>query len=101
MAAEKAQAAGVQAAIANRSFAKGVQAAGDQKWASKAAGKGADRFSGGVAAATTDYEKGVAPYLAVIEQTVLPPRGPKGDPGNIQRVAVLTAALRKRKMQGA
>src|SRR5260370_9394496 len=78
-------------------FAKGVQKAGDAKWLKAASGKGAERFGPGAAAGQGDYEQGVAPYLQVIESTPLPPRGPKGDPKNIQRVAVLATALHKRK----
>jgi hypothetical protein len=91
------QAKAIQQAIAEKRFQKGVQAAGTGKWASKAVSKGAARFAPGVAEAAGDYEKAVAPYLSVIESTQLPPRGPKGDPANIQRVAVLAAALNKKK----
>jgi len=86
----------IQAAQEGR-FAKGVQKAGDAKWLKAASGKGAERFGPGAAAGQGDYEQGVAPYLQVIESTPLPPRGPKGDPKNIQRVAVLATALHKRK----
>lgn len=78
-------------------FAKGVAKAGDAKWQRNAAGKGADRFGPGAQAALPDYEAGFAPYAGVIESTPLPPRGPKGDPRNIQRVAALAAALHKKK----
>jgi hypothetical protein len=79
-------------------FAKGVQKAGDGKWSAAAQGKGAERFGPGAAAGVQDYAAAVAPYLAVIESTQLPPRGPKGDPRNIDRVRVLAAALNKKKV---
>jgi hypothetical protein len=82
-------------------FAKGVQKAGDAKWSEKAQTKGAERFGPGAAAGVADYQTAVAPYLAVIESTPLPPRGPKGDPRNIERVRVLAAALNKKKMGSA
>jgi hypothetical protein len=44
-----------------------------------------------------DYEKGFAPYRDVIEQTALPPRFPKRDPRNIQRVSAIATALAKKK----
>jgi len=97
IAAAGAQAAGVQAAIAAKAFEKGVQGAGTGKWARKAAGIGATRFGPGVAEAEGDYAKGVAPYLAVISNLTLPPRGPKGDPKNLERVRVVSQALRKHK----
>jgi len=78
-------------------FQKGVAAAGDNKWSQAAQGKGAERFGPGAQAGVGDYEKGVAKYLSVIENTQLPPRGPKGDPRNFERVKVMATALRKAK----
>jgi hypothetical protein len=95
------QAAGVQAAIARQAYAKGVQKAGNDKWQRKASGVGASRFSQGVQAGQSDYQSGVAPYLQVIESTTLPPRGPKGDPKNLQRVAAIATALRNKKVSGS
>lgn len=92
------QAAGVQAAIQRKAFEKGVARAGDEKWKRKSEGVGSARFSQGVQAGANDYATGVAPYLQVIESTTLPPRGPKGDPRNIQRVAAIADALRKKKL---
>ena len=85
-------------ALRDGRFAKGVQKAGSGKWAKGAAGKGADRFAGGAMAAEGDYAQKVQPFLDVIANTNLPPRGPKGDPNNIQRVAVLAKALRDKKL---
>lgn len=99
-AASQTYAAGVQAAIGNGSFAKGVAKAGTQKWQRKAAGVGAQRFGPGVQAAQGDYASGVTPYLDILRNLTLPPRAPKGDPGNIQRVAAVAQALRQKKLQG-
>lgn len=99
-AAAQTYAAGVQAAIGNGSFAKGVSKAGTGKWQRKAAGVGAQRFGPGVQAAQGDFQNGVAPYLDVLRNLTLPPRAPKGDPGNIQRVAAVAQALRQKKLQG-
>jgi len=79
-------------------FAKGVRKAGSKKWQEKSLQKGPGRFSEGVMVAGGDYEKGFAPYREAIEATTLPPKYPKGDPRNIQRVAVIAAALRAKKM---
>lgn len=98
VAAAPVQAAAVQAAIAAGSYAKGVQKAGDERWRNKASTKGADRFAPGVAEAQSDYQAGVQPYLDTIANTTLPPRGPKGDPKNIQRVIAIATALRNKKM---
>lgn len=92
--------AGVQQAMSNGSFAKGVNAAGTAKWQRKATGVGVTRYGPGVQAAQADYQNGVAPYLQVLANLNLPPRNPKGDPGNIQRVAMIAQALRTKKLQG-
>jgi hypothetical protein len=88
-------------ALARDAFAKGVARAGDAKWSQAAQGKGAERFGPGAAAGVNDYQQGVQKYTQVIESTQLPPRGPKGDPRNIERVRVLAAALRKAKTGSA
>jgi len=101
LAAAPAQAAGVQAAIARGSFARGVQAAGTAKWQSRAVKLGTSRFAQGVSEGVSDYEKGVAPFLQVIEGVTLPPRGPKGDPRNLERVKAIATALRAKKVGSA
>lgn len=93
-------AAGVQQSISNGSFVKGVNNAGDEKWSRKATTVGAQRYGPGVQAAQSDYSKGVAPYLQVLASLTLSPRGPKGDPGNIQRVNQIAQALRAKKISG-
>jgi hypothetical protein len=99
-AASSAWGQGVQTAITNGAFVKGVNNAGDAKWSRKATTVGAQRYPTGVQAAMTDYQNGVAPYLAVLQALQLPPRGPKGDPSNINRVTAVNTALRTKKVQG-
>jgi hypothetical protein len=89
--------AGVQAAVSNGSFARGVQAAGTAKWKTKAANVGAARYPQGVTAAQPYYQAGITQVLQVLSGLTLPARGPKGDPGNINRVSAVTTALRKMK----
>jgi len=84
---------GVQKAITENRFEKGVNAAGTEKWQRKAVELGPTRYSTGVQVAQPDYEKGFAPFRDVIERTTLPPRFAKGDPRNIDRVRVMAAAL--------
>ncbi len=100
VAAAGAQKDGIMQALADKRFEKGVAKAGDSKWQRGAQSKGVDRFGPGAQAGVEDYQTGFAPYAQVIESTQLPPRGPKGDPRNIQRVAVLAGALHKRKLSG-
>ena len=92
--AADAQEKGVQAAIANKSFAKGVKKAGNAKWQARAKQLGPGRYSEGVAVAKGDWEQGFGPYASAIQGTTLPPRGPKGDPRNYQRVQKIGDSLR-------
>ncbi|RLC82192.1 MAG: hypothetical protein DRJ03_19370 [Chloroflexi bacterium] len=89
---------GVTEAANRGRYGKGVSEAGTGKWKARALAKGPSRFAEGVAIARPDYERGFAPYREVIEATELPPRGPKGDPTNIQRVAAIAAALHNKKV---
>jgi len=79
-------------------FLKGVNKVNTEKWKSKAIAKGAGRFSEGVALAGPDYSAGFGPFRDVISNTTLPPRYPKGDPRNIDRVRVMADALHKAKI---
>lgn len=89
---------GIQDSISKDSYAKGVRRAGSAKQQSKSVGKGAQRFAAGVADAQADYATAIAPFIQVIESTTLPPRGPKGDPRNLERVKAITVALRNKKL---
>ena len=84
----------VTAAAGRGAFEKGVARAGDAKWKSNTVNKGPMRFAQGVGQAESDYSSQVAPYLQLIGATDLPPRGPAGSPGNIQRVSAIATALR-------
>ena len=98
MAAAKNQEAGVMESIKNKSFEKGVSNAGSEKWRNKTIEKGSQRYAAGVQDGQSDYDTAIAPYLSTIEATTLPPRFPKGDPRNLDRVKVITLALRKKKL---
>lgn len=93
-------AAGVQEAIARNGFLKGVQKAGPGKFVSAATTKGAQRYPQGIATAGPAWQDGTAPYLQTLAGLTLPPRRPKGDPGNMARVQAVTDALRKKKVGG-
>ena len=87
---------GIQNAIAAKAREKGLQGAGE-KYMRNALGKGQSNYASGVAAAEGDYAKGVAPYTATLQALVLPPKGPKGDPKNIERVRAVATALSNKK----
>jgi hypothetical protein len=91
-------AAGVQQAIGDRRFERGVSEAGASKYVSRASTLGAQRFVTGVQAAEGDWSKGAAPYLQAIASLDLPPRRPKGDPANMQRAQAVAARLRAMKV---
>jgi len=97
IAAKDSHKAAMADAAAKDSFAKGVAKAGFGKWQTKALAKGPGRFAEGVMVGGDDYEKGFAPYRDEIEKTALPPRYPRRDPRNIQRVATIATALGKKK----
>ena len=99
-AAEESYKTAVTEAAAEGRFGRGVSKAGTPKWKEKALTKGVPRWGEGVRLACPDYAAGFGPFRDVIEQTTLPPRYPKGDPRNIERVAVLAAALRAKKLAG-
>jgi len=89
-------AAGVQQAVAEDRFAKGVSGSG-AKWRRKAEAVGGARFGQGVTAARDDYAKGVEPYLQELAGIQLDPRGPRGSPQNLNRVAQVAQRLNSRR----
>jgi len=96
-AAKDSHKAAMVEAAAKDSFAKGVTKAGTGRWQSKALAKGPARFAEGVMVGAPDYGAGFAPYQQVISATALPPRFPRRDPRNLQRVAAIATALGKAK----
>ncbi len=53
----------------------------------------------GAVATVAAYEEGFAPFRTTIANLTLPPRGPKGDPKNINRVSAVASALHKKKLE--
>jgi len=100
-AASDAYKQGVTASIGRNGFSKGVKKAGTSKWKRKVTDVGVSRWPQGVSVAKPDYEAGFAPYADVIAKTSLPPKGPKGDPRNLERVSVIAKALHARKLSMA
>jgi hypothetical protein len=97
-AAKESHKAAMTAAAQNDSYAKGVAKAGTAKWQDKAIKKGPSRFSEGVLVGAADYGTGFSQYADVIKATTLPPKYPRGDIRNLDRVKVISQALRKKKM---
>ena len=89
---------GVTQAVNDKRFERGVRAAGGAKYQERASTLGAQRFPTGVQAAESAWQKGAAPFLEVIRGLTLPPRRPKGDPGNYMRAQAVGEALNKARL---
>lgn len=98
LAAVDAWRGGVEGAIAGDRFAKGVGAVSQSDYLDPALKLGVKRYRDGVTFGTGKYGERFAPYRDVIEGTTLPPRGPVGDPANIERVRIMAAALHDAKV---
>lgn len=99
-AAEEAYKAAVIKAANEGRFGKGVAKAGTAKWQERATTVGPARFAEGVRDAGPAYAEGFGPFRDTIANLTLPPRGPTGDPRNIDRVKVIAEALHKKKLAG-
>lgn len=86
-------ATGVQAAVTENSFTKGVDRAGTSKWKRGATTKGVQRWGPGIQLAQADYQAGFAPYHEAIAALNLPPRFPRRDPRNLERVRAIAEAM--------
>lgn len=97
---EGTYAAGVQAAIGDKRYSKGIAKSGSARYVAQASSVGAQRYPQGVANAGPTYQANVQPYLDTISSLSLQPRMPKGDPSNWQRSVQVGQALRQKKLQG-
>jgi hypothetical protein len=88
----------IQEAAGRNAFQAGVQASSDAEWQKGIQQKGVARWAPGIAASQDKYARNFQPYLETLRSIQLPERGPAGDPGNIQRVAVIAEAMRQRKL---
>ena len=98
--AEAAYAAGVSEAVGRGAFARGVGARGTSGWREATLAKKA-RWAEGVRIGKDNYTKGFAPFRAVIEGVTLPPKGPRGDPGNYARSQAIGMALTAARKAGS
>ncbi len=97
-ASEQNYADGVTAAIGRKAFGMGVAKAGAAKFTQRASTLGAQRYPSGVQAAEGAWSQGFQPFSQVLAGLSLPPRRPKGDPGNQQRANAVAVALRAAKV---
>lgn len=99
-AAEGAYQAGVSDAMSRGAFSKGVGDAGTARWRDQTLAK-KGRWGEGVRLGKDNYTRGFAPFRSVIEGVTLPPRGPRGDPGNWARSEAIGTALTAARKAGA
>ena len=96
--ASKTYQAAVTAGDIGARHAGGVKKAGAAKFARKVVAVGVNRFGEGVRAGVQDMQDGFDPFVSVISGLTLKPRGPRGDPGNLDRVRQVAEALTKRRL---
>lgn len=92
---------GVQNAINNGLFEKGVNAVSTEDWKKQALELGVRRYADGVRASADKYAKKMSKVLAILKEVSLPPRKARGDPANLDRVRVIMEALHKAKIEGS
>lgn len=82
-------------------FEKGVAKAVQLgRFAKKLAAVGAGRYSEGVGSAQQDWSTGFEPYQSTLQTITLPPRAPRGDARNYERVKAIGQALNAKRIAG-
>lgn len=85
IAAEENYEAGVQAAISDKRFGKGVRGSSNAEWQKMASVKGTRNYPGGVRDGESKYTKEMGPVLSYMQGITLPPPGMRGSRQNIDR----------------
>ncbi|MEM1697775.1 MAG: hypothetical protein QXG48_03900 [Thermofilaceae archaeon] len=81
---------GVVEAVAANSYARGVAATPSGLWRSRALTTGVTRYTEGVNRSVRVYEA-----FKPLSELVPPPRAPRGDPRNLERVLAVVKALKR------
>lgn len=92
VAASAIYAQATQAAIADGRYARGLQKSGKAGWLKGITEKGGNRYAEGVSQAAPDYATESARFDGARGAASSLPRGIKGSPQNLQRVAAVVAA---------
>ncbi len=94
-------ATGVQAAIANDQFKKGLAHSSTDQWRTMAAEKGGRNFGPGAAGAKAKWAARVQPFFDTLNSLVFTQsKLPKGDLGNMARSSQVAATLHAKKVAG-
>lgn len=89
----------ISAAGIMQRFAKGVaRAVQAGKFAKRLGQVGQSRYAEGVNVAKADWVTGFEPYHSVLQTVVLPPRRPRGDAANYERVKAIGTALNAKRI---
>ena len=75
---------GVNKAVSNDSFSKGVSATSNSEWQNKAAASSGD-WSSGISAARSDFQAQISKVMSSAASASLDPRGPRGSAANYNR----------------
>jgi hypothetical protein len=86
---------GVQEAIGDKRFGKGISDAGGAKYVKRATELGATRYGPGVNAGKDEWAKQTQPYLDKLKSLTLPPKGPRRSPQNQARANMVALELGK------
>jgi len=92
IAAASIYAQATQAAIQDGRYAKGLQRSGKAKWLEGVTTKGGNRYGEGVSGAASEYAEQSGKFDSARNAAANMPRGIKGSPQNLQRVAAVVAA---------
>lgn len=87
--------AGVTKAATEGRFGKAIARCTLDTWQAPTLAKGVGRWGEGVAYAQPKYEAAFAPYVSAIKALTLPPRYPRRDPRNLDRVKAVVDAMIK------
>jgi len=88
----------VSAAGIEKRFSGGVAKAGAAKFDRKVKDVGVDRWGPGIAAAETDMESGISPYLSELAAMTISARGARGDAKNYGIVKEVGDKLHKKRL---
>lgn len=93
LAAAKSFADGIQVAIREKRFEKGVSATGDSGWQEPTISKGVQRWGPGVQLAEAKFAQKFSKFASALAAVDLPPRFARRDPRNLERVRVVVEAM--------
>lgn len=78
--------AGIQRALSEGSYSKGVSRAGGSRYDQGVNTKGVNNWPTGMQLAEDRYVEGVQPFTGLWDSALATPRGPKGSPANLKRM---------------